>query len=113
MNIQKVFQAVKDEPDQSTLIVAVAAVEAQGYEVTVNVKFSGTKALLAAEENGDLVNLPMRNGVIIQIKKGEEQQSFRMHFLDIDAICFTDVDTPPVVYDPDFTTGFYKSGATN
>jgi hypothetical protein len=113
MNIQKIFQAVKDAPDQTTLIVAVGALEEQGYEVTINDKFSGMKDLIAAEENGDLDTLPMRNGVSIRVKKAEKEQTFRIHLLDIDAICFTDVDTPPVIYNPDFTTGLYKSGATN
>ncbi|MCX6132972.1 MAG: hypothetical protein NTU47_04070 [Ignavibacteriales bacterium] len=113
MDIEKIFKAVRDEPDQYTLLVVAAAIEEQGYEVTVNEKYVGVQALRFAEENGDLDNLPMRNGVLIHVQKGSERQGFRLHFLDLDAICFTDVDTPPVIYNPEFTTGFYKSGATN
>jgi len=113
MNIQEIFRAVKDEPDQSTLIVAITAIENQGYEVLVTDKYNGSKALWDAEAKGELDNLPMRNGIVILAKKGTEEQRFRIHFLDNDALCFTDIDTPPVIYNPDFTTGFYESGVTN
>ena len=35
MNLEKVFEAIKKEPDQPTLIVAVLEFECQSYQITV------------------------------------------------------------------------------
>jgi len=113
MNIQKVFEAIKSEPDQPTLIVAALEFERQGYSVTINDKYEGSQALLQAEERNELNLIPLRNGVTFKISNASEMQSFRLQFLDVDAVCITDVDSPPVIYDPEETIGFYKSGRTN
>ena len=113
MNIQKVFEAVKAEPDHSTIIVAVSELENQGYQVKVGDKYSGSAALIEAEGNGELELLPMNNGVVIQMKRNNEEQRFRIHFLDIDAICFTEVDSLPIIFNPQYTTGSLHSGKNN
>jgi hypothetical protein len=113
MNIKRVFEAIKVEPDQPTLIVAVLEFERQGYQVKVGERYLGSAALIDAEEKDELKLLPLTNGVVINLKRNDEEQSFRLHFLDIDAICITDVHTPPVTYNAKFTTGFFKSGKVN
>jgi hypothetical protein len=113
MNVENLFKAVKNEPDQPTLIVAALELERQGYRVTVNNKYIGSEALLVAEDNGELDLIPKRNGVTIRIEKNNVAQTFRIQFLDVDAICITEMNTAPVMYDPDTTIGFYKSGETN
>jgi len=113
MNLQRLFQAVADEPDQPTLLVVAIELERQGYSITVADKHCGSAALLEAEENGDLNLIPKANGVRMDLEKNGEQQSFRIQFLDVDAICITDIETLPVIYDPKYTTGFYKAGEIN
>ena len=113
MNIQRVFEAIKKESDQPTLIVAVLEFERQGYKVKVGERYFGSAVLIDAEEKDDLKLLPLTNGVVIHLERKDEEQSFRIHFLDIDSICITDVHTPPVTYNADFTTGFFKTGEAN
>jgi hypothetical protein len=113
MNIQKVFEAIKSEPDQPTLIVAALEFERQGYSVTIGDKYDGSRALLEADERDELNLIPLRNGVKFKIAANKEVQTFRLQLLDVDTVCFTDVDSPPVIYDPEATIGFFKSGKTN
>ena len=113
MNLQRVFEAVRQEPDQMTLLVAVGEFERQGYTLTVNDKYRGYDSLVQAEEEGYLENLLSRNGVILKLEKDKEVQVLRMHFLDIDAVCFSDADTLPVIFDPQFTTEPHKTGEMN
>lgn len=113
MNIQLLFDAIKQEPDQHTLTVAVLELERQGYAVKVNNKYSGSDEIIEAEERGELEHLPMRNGVVLQLERDDERQSYRMQFLDVDSICITSVDSLPVIYDPEFTSGFFKSKKSN
>lgn len=113
MNLERILQAVREEPDQPTLIVIAIAFEAQGYEVTINNKYTGSEVLLKAEENGELNLIPLKNGVKVTVMKDKQSQSFRVQFLDVDAVCFVDVDSPPVIYDPEFTTGLYGPSKTN
>lgn len=54
MNVQKVFDAIKNEPDQATLIVAALELERQGYSVTVAHKYHGSQALLDADERNEI-----------------------------------------------------------
>lgn len=35
MNLQKVFEAVRNEPNQATIIIAVEELERQGYDVII------------------------------------------------------------------------------
>jgi hypothetical protein len=113
MNVQKLFNAIKDESDQPTLIIATIELERQGYNVTLNKKYHGSRELTEAEGNGDLQYLPMQNGILIEIKKGKEKQSFRLQMLDLDSVCITSLDSHPVIYNPEFTTEFYKSKRQN
>lgn len=110
MNIQKVFEAVRDEPDQSTLIVAVNELERQGYKVIINERYNGSKDLILAGEKNELRYLTHINGVIIKTLKNEEVQNFRIHYLDIDAIAFTDVKSLPVQYNPKYTIELFTQG---
>jgi hypothetical protein len=104
---------VKDEPDQHTLIVLVQEMERQDYRVTIEDKFKGSVELIEAEEKGELNKLPMVRGVVVSILKGKENQIFRIQFLDIDSICITDLDCPPLIINLDHTIKFYKSGENN
>jgi hypothetical protein len=113
MNIQKVFEAVRNEPDQLTLVVVALELERQGYKVTVNEKYQWSEALMTADKEGELDLIPKQNGVLISIEKNGSRESFRVQFLDVDAICFTDTDTAPLMYNPEFTTGFFRSGKSN
>jgi hypothetical protein len=113
MNIQKIFEAVAGEPDQATIIVVALELERQGYNVIINKKYKGSKGLFELDEQGDLTTALGKNGVHLSINKGKDKQEFRMHFLDLDAVCFTKLDSHPVIYDQEYTTGFYKSGKNN
>ncbi len=113
MNMQRVFEAVKAEPDQPTLIVAVIELERQGYKFDVNKMYNGSQTLIAMEEVGDLGKIIGSNGAILTINKDHTEQSFRVQFLDIDAICFTETECPSVIFNPDKTIGFFKSGRVN
>ncbi len=113
MNVQKLFEAVKQEPDQHTLIVAVNELERQGYTVTVADKYNSSVELCSAEENGDLKYLTTKNGVKIKINNKNEMQEFRIHFLDIDVIAITEIESLPIKFDEDETTDYYKKGRVN
>ena len=105
MNLQHLFKAVKDEPDLPTLFVVVAELERQGYAVTVNDRLVNLRAVRDAEEKGQLTLIPSRGGFKITIEKNAERQTFRVQTLDFDAICLTDTDTAPVIYDERFEKG--------
>jgi hypothetical protein len=109
MNLQLLFKAVKDEPDLPTLFVVVAELERQGYAVTVNDRKVNLRTVKDAEEKGQLTLIPSRGGFRITIEKKAERQAFRVQTLDVNAICVTDIDTAPVIYDERFKTGFLKS----
>jgi hypothetical protein len=109
MNLQLLFRAVKDEPDLPTLFVVVAELGRQGYAVTVNDRLVNLRAVKDAEEKGQLTLMPSRGGFRITIEKNGERQTFRVQTLDVDAICLTDIDAPPVIYDERFKTGSFKS----
>jgi hypothetical protein len=113
MNVQKLFSAVKAEADQHTLIVAANELERQGYKVVVAEKYNGSVELCSAEEKGELKYLSTRNGVKIKIKKKNEIQVFRIHFLDIDIIAITDLAISPIKFDEENTADYYKKGLTN
>ncbi len=113
MNVEGLFRAVREEPDQHTLIVAVRELERQGYGVRVNERYEGSAALIAADERGELNDVPSSNGYVIKISKNNASQVFRIHILDNDDICVSSVDTSPVMYNPEFTTRFFRSGKTN
>jgi len=81
--------------------------------VTVNDSLVGLDAVQSAEENGDLNLIPSRNGFKILIQKGGERQAFRIQIVDLNAICLTEVNSHPVVYDEKSTKGFVRSGKTN
>ncbi len=102
MNLQLLFQAVKDEPDLPTLFVVVAELERQGYAVTVNDRLVTLRTVKDAEEKGQLTLIPSRGGFKITIEKKAERQTFRVQVLDVDAICLTEMDTAPVIYDERF-----------
>jgi hypothetical protein len=110
MDLQHLFQAVKDEHDLPTLFVVVAELERQGYAVTVNDRLATLRSVKVAEEKGELTLIPSRNGFKMTIEKKGERQTFRVQILDVGAICVTDIDTPPVIYDERFKTGFFKPG---
>jgi hypothetical protein len=109
MNLQQLFRAVKDEPDLPTLFVVVAELERQGYAVTVNDRLVNLRAVRDAEEKGQLTLMPSRGGFRVTIEKKAERQTFRVQVLDVDAICLTDMDAPPVIYDERFKPGSFKS----
>jgi hypothetical protein len=109
MNLQHLFKAVKDEPDLPTLFVVVAELERQGYAVTVNDRLVNLRAVKDAEEKGQHTLIQSRGGFRITIEKKAERQTFRVQTLDVNAICLTDIDTAPVIYDERFKTGFFKS----
>lgn len=54
MNIQKIFDAVRNGPDQPTIIIAIRELEKQGYIVIVNDRYNGTKDLILADEMNEL-----------------------------------------------------------
>jgi hypothetical protein len=110
MNLQQLFRAVRNDPDLPTLFVVVAELQRQGYAVTVNDRMVDLRTVKDAEEKGQLTLIPSRGGFKITIEKNAETQTFRVQVLDVDAICLTDIDTPPVIYDERFKTGFFKSG---
>jgi hypothetical protein len=109
MNAQKIFEAVKAEPDQPTLLVVARELEQQVYTVTIAGKYGGFEELEKADENGELTFLPTRNGVIFEIQKEDERQQFRVHLLDLDVVCLTSVQSHPVIFDPKFTTDLHKA----
>lgn len=102
MNVEKLFDAIRNEPSQQTLLIAVLELERIGYHVTVANRFVGD-AVAHAAETGELEKLELELGVIVEIKNGDESQAYRLHFLDVDAIAITSVISPPVMYDPRFT----------
>jgi len=102
MNLQLLFQAVKDEPNLPTLFVVVAELERQGYAVTVNDRLVTLRTVKDAEEKGQLTLIPSRGGFKITIEKKAERQMFRVQVLDFDAICLTDINAAPVIYDERF-----------
>jgi hypothetical protein len=110
MNLQHLFQAAKNEPNLPTLFVVVAELERQGYAVTINDRLANLRAVKAAEEKGELTLIPSRNGFKMTIEKNAERQTFRVQILDVGAICLTDIDAAPVIYDERFKTGYFKSG---
>lgn len=109
MNLQKIFEAVRNEPDQPTLIIAVSEIERQGYQVIINDKYFGSKELVSAEERNELNYLTHINGVVLKTIKNEDMQSFRIHYLDIDSIAFTSVEAIPIQYNPDYSIRFLKN----
>jgi hypothetical protein len=109
MNLERLFRAVKDDPDLPTLFVVVAELERQGYAVTVNDRLVTLRTVRDAEEKGQLTLIPSRGGFRITIEKKDERQTFRVQNLDVDAICLTDVDAAPVIYDERFKSGPRKS----
>lgn len=108
MNVQKLFEAVKIESGQPTLLVAVAELERQGYSVTVNRIYNGSNEVVRAEERGELNKLPVGVGIRFEIKNEKERQVFRLHFLDLDAIGITAAESPPIIYDPGFTINEFR-----
>ena len=110
MNIQKIFEAVRNEPDQPTIIIAVRELEKQGYTVIINERYRGTKDLMLADEMNELRYLTSINGVILQIRRAEEIQFLRMHFLDIDSVAFTDIKSLPIQYNPQYTIELFTQG---
>lgn len=110
MNIQKIFEAVGNEPDQPTLIVAVTELERQGFSVNINNKNNGSTDLLAAEERDELKYLPHINGVVLKLIRGKEAQVLRMHFLDIDSIAFTEIKSLPLQYNRKYTIELFTQG---
>lgn len=105
MNVQKLFHAIRDVPDQHSLLVAVGELERQGYTVTVGRKYRGFQALAVVVENNEVDSLELGLGVVVELERGEEKEAFRLQFLDLDAVGITDVESPPIVYDPRFTIG--------
>ena len=61
MNIEKLFQAVKDEPMEHTLNTAVCELERQGYEVTVNLIFQ----IFLLNDNREILFLVKTSQVIL------------------------------------------------
>jgi hypothetical protein len=110
MNLQDLFQAVKNDRDLPILFVVVAELERQGYTVTVNDRLANLRAVKNAEEKGELTLIPSRNGFKMTIEKKGERQTFRVQILDVGVICLTDSDTGPVIFDERFKTGFFKPG---
>lgn len=109
MNIQKIFNAVKEEPDLSTIHIVVYELEKQGYTVIVDDKYKGLAELDEADERGDLIYLPYKNGIKLTLICEKENQEFKVHNLDNDRICFTSVDSLPVMLNPEYTVDLYKS----
>ena len=103
MNIQRIFEAVKNEPDQETIIIIVNELEKQGYLVIINDKYNGSKNLLEAEARNELCFLPYINGIKIKIFKKDEVQNFRVHYLDNDAIALTELESLPIEYNNGYT----------
>jgi len=111
MNVQALFQAIKDDPMQHTLIVAVAELERQGYAVTVDRKHRGLEAVVKAVDEGRWdQEHGVDVGVPFEIGKGDERQAFRLHFLDLDAIALTALESPPVIYHSKFTIDEFQLG---
>lgn len=109
MNVQRLFDAIHNEPAQPTLLVAVLELERQGFQVTVANRFVGSGAVANAIETGELNKLRVGLGVAIEIENGDERQSFRLHFLDLDAVALTAFSSLPVIYDPAFTVSDFRS----
>ena len=113
MNLQQLFQAVKDDRDLPVLFVVVAELGRQGYKVTVNDRLATLTAVKGAEEKGQLTLIPSRGGFKIGIEKGAEHQTFRLQIVDVGVICLTDTDTPPVTIDERFKPGSFRPGEAN
>ncbi len=109
MNIQKIFDAVKDQPDLSTIHIIVIELEKQGYTVIINDRYKGLTDLDEADEKGELKYLPYMNGVKLKLFKDDDVQEFKVHKLDNDRICFTQVDSLPVMLNSAYTIELYKS----
>ncbi len=108
MNIQELFSVVKQRSGEHALVAVVRESERQGYAVTAAGRFHGSLDVTAAGKAGELDNLPIGIGIPIQVTREAEAQTFLIHFLDLDAICFTDVNSPPVIYDPGFTIDEFR-----
>ena len=113
MNIQRLFQAVKEEPDRHTLITIAFELEQQGYNVTLDNRFNGSDEIMAAEEEGFFSSRPMNNGAVFATAKNGEEQTFRVHFLDDDCFCLTDIECLPVKFDENYTLDFFYKGKNN
>lgn len=110
MNIQNLFAAVREHSGEHALVVVARELERQGYKVKAAGHFDGSQSLISADEAGELERLPVGIGVEMNVEKGGEIQSFRLHFLDLDAVCLTDLNSPPVIHDPKFTIDEFRSG---
>lgn len=110
MNLQKIFEAIRNEPYQPTLIIAVSEIERQGYRVIINDKYFGSKDLISADERNELHYLPIINGAKLKIMKETEEQELRMHLLDIDSVAFTDSKSLPIQYNPQYTIELFTQG---
>jgi len=77
MNVQKLFEAVKQEPDQHTLIIVVNELERQRYIVNIADKYNGSVELNIEEDSGDLKYLLSKNGIKIKIKRKEEHKNLK------------------------------------
>ena len=108
MNIQNLFQSIKDNPDQSTLITAALELERQGYGVVVDSRYHGSQELISADERGELSRLPVGIGINFHIRKEFEEETFKLHLLDLDAVAVTDIESPPVIYNPEFTISEFR-----
>lgn len=109
MNIQLLFLAIKNEPLNHTLLVAVTELERQGYGVIVGRKHKGSAEISRLVDDETLDHeLGPNLGVVIEIERGDEKQSFRLHFLDLDAIALTSAESPPVIYDERFTIDEFR-----
>lgn len=63
---------------------------------------------MEAEERRDLARLPVGIGINFSIRKGLEEESFKLHLLDLDAVAITDMVSPPLIYNPDFTISEFR-----
>ncbi len=109
MNIQDLFAAIKQKSGEHALVVVARELERQGYEVTTAGRFRSSSDLAAADEAGELDRLPVGIGTSIKVQKKGEIQSFLLHFLDLDAICLADLNSPPVIYNPGFTISEFRT----
>lgn len=113
MNLQSLFNAVRAEPERHALIVAVEALEQQGYTVIVADRYAGSDDLIHAEDADELDILPMQNGVLLSLEKDEVKQKFRLHFLDIDSVCITAEQSLPVMLNPQYTVDMFRGAQGN
>ena len=86
MNIQRIFQALEEDSDNSALGIITAELEEQGYSVRVNETPVNSEAIF--EGKYSKIEKDMKPLRISLFKKGQMEQEFSIEFVEYHEIVF-------------------------